>query len=328
MSSNWLTKLNNRQLHRLAVYIGTPCSGTKPCRLRQVEHAIQGALQLDDGQNRSGTGRAARSQPLSIVSIDVGIRNLAYCHLSTYLSTINVENEPVNIDAWTRMSIEEHDAAKTDEIEKISRAGPPPALSTIRADKESYEPAVYAMRAYSFIKRIIESHQPTHVLIERQRFRSAGSAAIQEWTIRVGVFEAMLYAALHTLKAEKHYHCHVIPMSPKQVNRYWLESDWEELSEQPRTRKTASAAKLEKIKCVGQIMDSSKSTADLIFSAEAIATKLAFLSRHERRKSGSGTKPKLDDLSDSFLQGLGWIHWQMNRLRLSALGSSALPLGT
>lgn len=328
MSYEWLTKLNTRQLHRLAAYIGAPCSGTKPTRIGGIAHAINDALQLGASQTRSWAGDEAKNKHMSIVSIDMGVRNLAYCHLSTSLPNIDMASEPVIIDAWTRMSIEQPYANETGEMQHVSHRGPTSALPSTTPEKESYDPSLYAMRAHSFVERIIGFHQPTHILIERQRFRSGGSAAVQEWTIRVGVFEAMLYAALHALKAEKHYDYHVIPMLPKQANRYWLESAGEKRDEEPVSRKTASAAKLEKIECVRRLLTNKENTANLDFSAQAAATKMAFLSLRVRQKTGAGAKPKLDDLSDSFLQGLGWIHWQKNRLRIAALGPSVLNLGT
>ena len=327
MSYEWLTKLNLRQLHRLAAYIGAPCSGTKPARIGGIAHAIDDALQLGARQTRSWVGDEVKKKPLSIISIDMGVRNLAYCHLRTSLPNIDMASEPVIIDDWTRLSIEQPFSSATDEMQRVSHRSSTSALPSNAPEKESYDPSLYARRAYSFVERIIGSHHPTHILIERQRFRSGGSAAVQEWTIRVGVFEAMLYAALHTLKAEKHYDYHVIPMLPKQVNRYWLEPDWDERDEHSASRKTASAVKLEKIECVRRLLNN-EDTACLDFSAQATATKMAFLSLRGRQRSRAGAKPKLDDLSDSFLQGLGWFHWQKTRLRIAALGPSVLNLGT
>ena len=328
MTYEWLTKLNTRQLHRVAAYIGAPCSGTKPTRICGIDHAVKDASQLDVSQNRSWAGSRTKSKPLSIVSIDMGVRNLAYCHLETYLPRTNVANEVVGIDAWMRTSIEQPSTSLSDDLQQPEETTSRLFQHSVKNTTESYDPALYAVRAHDFVTRIIESHQPTHILIERQRFRSGGSAAVQEWTIRVGVFEAMLYAAFHTLKAEKQYAYHLIPMSSKQVNRYWLESDWESRDQQPVTRKTASAVKLEKIECVRRLVAGDGNTTNLDFSAQALAAKEAFLSPSRRHKAAAGTKPKLDDLSDSFLQGLGWIHWQKHRLRIAALGPSALDLGT
>ena len=324
MSQSELAKLNLRQLHRLATYIGAPCSGIKPSRILGVQYAVQQTCQFEELPARS----KLRTQPLSIVSIDMGIRNLAYCHLRGSLSKPDQGTEPVRVDAWTRLSIEEPSSSPGEgdqNVSKITRKTPSPK---IRATKESYEPAIYAARAHAFVKQIVDSHQPTHVLIERQRFRSGGSSAVQEWSIRVGIFEAMLYAAFHTLKAENLYCCQIISILPKRVNRYWLESGSEDVDEEVPVKKTSSAVKLEKIECVQTMLADQEST-NITFSGDAEATKSAFLSRNGRHKSSaSPAKLKLDDLSDSFLQGLGWIHWQNNALRLAALGPSAFELGS
>jgi cruciform cutting endonuclease 1 len=310
---SWLTKLNLRQLHRLAALVGSPCSGTKATRIQEIQNAVNEA--------RWNGGTRTRNKPLSIVSIDMGIRNLAYCHFQTYLNTSGPENEPIKVSAWKRLSMEETDINQIDTEKK-----PLPGSKKTPAVRESYHPAIYARRAHGFVKQMIDSHQPTHVLIERQRFRSGGQAAVQEWTIRVGVFEAMLYAVFATLLAERHYNCQVIPILPKQVNRYWLESHAED--EPKRMKATASAVKMQKIGCVETLLAADGNASNLSVSEDATLTKSAFLSiSAKQRTRGSGATLKLDDLSDSFLQGLAWIHWQNNRLRVDAKGAKAFGLG-
>ncbi|KZZ87121.1 Mitochondrial resolvase Ydc2, catalytic [Ascosphaera apis ARSEF 7405] len=98
-------------------------------------------------------------------------------------------------------------------------------ISIQQPDKESFSPALYARHAYSLLTSLITKYNPTHILLERQRFRSAGSSSVQEWTIRVGMFEAMLYAVLHTLRRErgdKLTQIHVEGVDPKKVARYWM----------------------------------------------------------------------------------------------------------
>ena len=53
-----------------------------------------------------------------------------------------------------------------------------------------------AQIALNFIQTHILPQNPTHILIERQRFRSSSSPAILDWTIRVNTLEAMIYAIL------------------------------------------------------------------------------------------------------------------------------------
>ena len=76
----------------------------------------------------------------------------------------------------------------------------------VDADAESgtepdpFSPASLARVTTALVRDALLPLRPTHVLIERQRFRSAGHAAVQEWTLRVNTLEAMLHAALRTVR--------------------------------------------------------------------------------------------------------------------------------
>ncbi|KAJ5610406.1 hypothetical protein N7510_007125 [Penicillium lagena] len=285
--ASWLTFLKAAQLQRIARATGIQSSGTKGDLIRRIETELQ--LQFPVQQNsqtsacistsastlvssRHGNGDSgsggytgntsnshSRSSPReqwSILSIDMGIQNLAFAHLRIPKSSS--EEGPgatpamPELTAWRRLAVSEFaglDLARS--VELGGRSTPTPALekdspppedptspSPPKKGKQNppaptaipFSPPLYASHAYTLITSLLSVYRPTHILIERQRFRSGGSSAVQEWTLRVGVFEGMLYAILHALRQERGGDfagvC-VRGVEPKRVVRYWLDSDSE-----------------------------------------------------------------------------------------------------
>ncbi|RMZ86087.1 hypothetical protein DV737_g100, partial [Chaetothyriales sp. CBS 132003] len=173
---------------------------TRAARIGAIEQALQNAAALSATSN-------GRNGGLRIVSIDMGIRNLAYSTLQARVPrAFSASPDTIQISAWQRIEVGNASSGAA-----FSHPKEPAASAPTNMAKETFEPYEYAKYAYSFIKGIVDEHNPTHVLIERQRFRSGGGAAVQEWTIRVGVFEAMLYATLRTLAEQYYCNCIVIP---------------------------------------------------------------------------------------------------------------------
>lgn len=327
---NWLKSLKSDELKKLAVAYGTPCSGTKDVLSRGLVDVLYGVA-----DSRSPP---INDQDLSIVSIDMGIRNLAYCHLrftpSTEGQAGTERRRKIGIDTWRRMDVstgavhglgpEKGTSAKgkaTLELEGEQEGSTTPL-------KESFDPTAYAERAYALVSRILDEHRPTHVLIERQRFRSGGGPAVQEWTLRVGMFEFMLYSTLHTLKAQGVHSSVVVPVLPPMVNRYWI-SEIEKGGNKTDVKPTSAAMKRYKINHVKAVLESREAVGRrLDFSSQASDLASAFLSKVNggQRTSASKSIPKLDDLSDCLLQGLAWVAWHENRQRLRAmLESGRIP---
>lgn len=321
-----LKTLKNEQLKQLAVACGTPCSGTKDSLSRGLAEAIY-------GKDNAWAGPTADSE-LSIVSIDMGIRNLAYCHVRTRLSRGVKKPQSIQVDAWRRLNVStgavhgikagvigSTSARLASEANQEEGEPPPGAL------KESFDPTLYAERAYELISRLLEEHRPTHILIERQRFRSGGGPAVQEWTLRVGMFEFMLYATLHTLKAKGEHNGTVVPVLPPMVNRYWI-SQIERYEPKADVKPTSAALKKYKIDHVKTILEGNQSIGrQLGFTEQASGLASDFLTKVKggRQNSRTGSITKLDDLSDCFLQVLGWIAWQEHRQSLrSALKNGSI----
>ena len=308
MQRPWVERLKLAELHRLAASLGSPSSGNKTVRISSIRNSLQQATQRSENE---------APEILSIISIDMGIRNLAYCHITSPVPKHLLASHPLNmrLETWQRVSIGKAplpSSTKSATYKKKTVALQP---STITTEKESFEPIDYAAYAYTFLRRIIDQHKPTHVLIERQRFRSGGQAAVQEWTIRIGVFEGMLYAVLRTLAEQKSHECRVVPILPVQVNRYWLAHPSEASVKNPEDKIQAKAMKQHKIKLVGKLLeeDVTQST-QMLLSTTALQTKDAFLARLNGVKSCEKDHEfrKLDDLSDCLLQGVAWLNWQRN----------------
>ncbi|KAJ5938753.1 hypothetical protein N7466_001887 [Penicillium verhagenii] len=272
----WLPSLKSTQLQRIARATGIQSSGTKGVLLERIQSELRNyhfqaqaqAQAQAQSLSLSPTQKSQTRKPWRILSIDMGIRNLAFafmtvdCPLSKPAiqpGTMKGDDEaqiPLQIQpsipklrAWKRLSVSDGLLDLIDLTSPPQSSSPSsssnPDLSCITSDKEveaekqtdkdkdkekeSYSPDKYASNAYTLITTLLSTYNPTHILIERQRFRSGGSSVVQEWTLRVGVFEGMLYAILHTLCMERgipdsaQAGVLVEGVEPKRVVGYWDE---------------------------------------------------------------------------------------------------------
>ena len=323
----WLETLTLNKLSRLATAIGAPCSGTKPARIDGINRAISSA-------DLAGT----KAESLSLLSIDMGIRNLAFAHITAPLRIEKNLLAPVQygkptLQAWRRIAVSHSSSGAGQPIADPSQSSPAgrrtnkTLADSMTLPKESFEPVDYAKHAYQLVKYLLQTYQPNQILIERQRFRSGGGSAVQEWTIRVGVFEGMLYAVLRTLMEIEKMKLLLDPMQPTQVNRFWLQHRLfpQSPSKIKLTGRDIKKAKVDTVlKLLGDRSTNIHVTAhlepfiaDFISSAKSPAT--------GRRIVGEKIS-KLDDLADSILQGLAFISWQNNRERIKALGRDAIDI--
>jgi len=232
------------------------------------------------------------STPHRILSIDMGIRNLALCLLH-----IPSASQIPEITDWDRITVSQ----KPDSLA--------PSVS------ESFEPIDYAAKAYMLMKYSLEKYNPHTILIERQRHRSGGGVAVQEWTVRVNMLESMFHAVLHTIAQQNQHDFMVHSVSPRKVTQLWVGGVKEKMSaRETKNAKIAAAERIisgfdMKVLFSGQAKD----IAEGYISASSVYKNYLRKSNQEGRKSGSVGVKKFDDLADSMLQGLGWWKWHVNR---------------
>lgn len=300
---------------------------------------------------------------LRILSLDMGIRNLAFACLRAPDSRF-LRPELI---AWHRLAVEDIESLNLGSkvpsnlhslqynLDPTNSPGEPPSTSSaqspspikIQDPKETtFSPFLYAQTAYKLITTLLEHYSPTHVLIERQRFRSGSSSAVLEWTLRVGVLEGMLYAVLRTLCEERGSlrGLEVCGVEPRRVVRYWSVGDdlarrSPEGGGKAKKRVTAREVKQGKIDLVGGWLDgalgggSGDGGEKIIIPHDATATRemaSAYLrkwrgeARGKKKDLNGGGIGKLDDLADCLLQGVTWLEWQVMRERLLREGVGAI----
>ncbi|KAJ9612605.1 hypothetical protein H2200_004202 [Cladophialophora chaetospira] len=304
----WLEKLTIAKLHRLAVELGAPCSGTKAARIEGIRHATTNIASIH--------GR--ESPNLSLLSIDMGIKNLAFAHITAPLRHVPdspgyPQYEIPTLQDWRRLAVSDAigrpDAIPISVRSHTSQDALAEVItSKTSKGKESFDTVDYAKHAYTLINYMLKTYRPNHILIERQRFRSGGGSAVQEWSIRVGVFEGMLYSVLRTLTEERNLQLGVEPMQPPRVNRYWLEND-ADLSVRAPTRLAGRDVKKAKIGLVGDMLGEPNARIRVAGQLHSFATD--FVSNCKKvsksKRGAPASIPKLDDLADSLLQGLAWV---------------------
>ncbi|KAK4141149.1 mitochondrial resolvase Ydc2 [Dichotomopilus funicola] len=243
-----------------------------------------------------------------------------------------------------------------------SKRKPEPSTSTSTA----FTPTTLASTTATLVQTVLLPLRPTHILIERQRFRTGGASAVLEWTVRVNQLEAMLHAAF----AMANFHAHateieidmaeggkgkrngvdgggkvvVESVTPKVVAGYLFPSagakDEDGLVEGKKRKKKATSGaaaaykllKKEKVNMLSEFLatENDGGGAGLVKADGKQAKEVVglFLEAVERKRVGKRRAKrkegeeenyavedmvsKMDDLSDSVLQGMVWLQWQRN----------------
>lgn len=310
-------------LKALAFRCGLLSSGTKPILIARLHDEITSVPPIS----------ATRSR---VLSIDMGIRNLAYCILDVPPKTelkgsakASVTERIPTIHEWRRLA--------------VSSAPIHDLTSSLPLVKEAFDPATLSKAAYTLLRERLLPEDPTHILIERQRFRSMGSKHILEWTIRVNMFESILYAVLCTLKSEGVWSGQVVSVTPGKVGPFWLGEEDDPLLKDEgagnghrKERKSKSA----KVKNKGMKIDLVRrwlEAGDVVGLGNEDVEGMArqYMEKWDRapggrkailieKEKGQEQMGKLDDLADSLLQGMAWIQWEENKRLALKHGVEAL----
>ncbi|KAF2035433.1 ribonuclease H-like protein [Setomelanomma holmii] len=221
-----------KALQALLTRIGSAAFGTKDVLQARFARDVtrQHIPTLSSAKSRSALD--SHAQKCRIISIDMGIKNLAFCDVEVDYLKGDTMQPRMNIIRWDKLDLV--DATKK------SRQQQPDSPSSKETRKEAdeemdpYSLSVLSQTAHSFLRKSILAVSPDIILIERQRWRSASSAAIQQWTVRVNTLEAMLWAILSALNVEQSKNStgttgvtatnqyEVFGVDPKRVGQYWL----------------------------------------------------------------------------------------------------------
>ncbi|KAF3011243.1 hypothetical protein E8E13_011651 [Curvularia kusanoi] len=228
------TAVTSKALRALLTRIGSASSGTKSTLIARFQRDIQRSGLYDRQCGRKEEYASTQHRKLRVVSIDMGIKNLAFCdaEVSHSLDSKHGFDAHMHVLRWKKLDLMSHsdaDSARFNVQDSGAVAG--------AADEEGerFSPSVLSKTAYNLVVKEVLSARPDIVLIEKQRWRSGGGSAVQQWTVRVNTLEAMLWAVLETVKqtrlslhgqapaaAVREYGYRVYAVDPKRVGQYWL----------------------------------------------------------------------------------------------------------
>lgn len=227
--------ITSKALQILLTRIGSASSGAKATLRERFLRDVERSRLQNCHANWNARGIAARSRTLRIISIDMGIKNLAFCDAKISYPTGSELQATMEVLRWKKFDLVQQSQDLRARL---------PSLNSVKKgsaredeDVDPYSLSVLSETAYRLIKHTILSDAPDIVLIEKQRWRSGGGSAIQQWTVRVNTLEGMLWAVLATLRAERVYMTpqereiqaytkkdfEVYAVDPKRVGTYWLQ---------------------------------------------------------------------------------------------------------
>lgn len=314
------------QLKALAFKCGISTSGTKGVLTQRLHDEI------------TSTAYHAAPKQIRILSIDMGIRNLAYCILDVPSKLLEPsmkfpgDLQLPKIQSWHRLAVSSPPETIDPDITKI-------------AAKESFSPSTLSDTAYKLLRRTLLLQNPTHILIERQRFRSMGSRHILEWTVRVNMFESIIYAILCTLKNEGLWDGEVVGVLPGKVGPFWVgEDEAGRLSTETDVKghkvyRKVRNSKSAKIRNKGLKIDLVREWLEAgdvveLGNEDVQGRAKQYTQKWDRLPGGRKVVKKgeimeeevgkLDDLADCLLQGMVWIMWEKNKRVALERGVEAL----
>jgi cruciform cutting endonuclease 1 len=265
------------QLSRLLVNLGIKSTGRKDELLERIDDIIT--------KTRTQLEKGAGLQKQRVLSVDMGIKNLAICAADVRFPSISRGQKRVvdmNVMNWQRIDLINDGLSKRDSAD------------------DPYSPSNLSKTAYSLITNTFLPLKPTHILIERQRFRTSGAPAIQEWTVRVNMLESMIWAILRSLREQSKSPIYDIEsMSPARIAKFWV-------PDEKKVEKSVKVALVDKW-LKGQ------------YGPEGVALTIKDGIRDVFEKGKKSEKGKRDDLADSLLQAVAWAAWNGHRRAVAAM---------
>jgi cruciform cutting endonuclease 1 len=313
------------ELRQLALSCGLLQSGTKNILRDRIREAARNHKPLKD---------AAR-----VLSIDLGVRNLAFSLLTLPASTSYVHHNNENITRKRGSSPKKKEESIEASLfhvhawQRLALMNKPSIVNELAdgAPEDDFSPSGMSQATLRLVHELLLPLRPTHIIIERQRFRSGGASTVFEWTLRVNMLEGMLHAIFATLKQTGDWAGDVVPISilPQHINRFLVPTEARTAKDEQEDAGTGSRQRVdmkkEKINLLSGWLGNQ--TVVNLASDEAKDTAAQFMARWERKNSrqkGKEKKPstkedptmastmpkKLDDLADCLLQGVAWLQWQ------------------
>ncbi|KAK4204690.1 putative cruciform cutting endonuclease [Triangularia verruculosa] len=306
-------KITVAHLQALCLSTGLPQAGSKSVIQQTLRQAAQSVQHIPD---------SAR-----ILSIDLGIKNFAFSLLTpapspskkTPIPAPSVTETqpqallpPVNLHHWNHLDL----------TTPLFSLPPQDGSTSPGPEPIEFNPSSLSSLTYSLISTYLLPLKPTHILIERQRFRTGNASNIFEWTIRVNTLEAMLHASFATLKGLDLFKGTVISISPKTLARYLFPNTKSDDPE-PETGKRKilnpyNLLKTNKVSMLGdwlqqgQLIKPKEQAADMARTFLQAWQAKGIRGKKKEIEGILGQGVKLDDLSDSVLQGMVWLQWQRN----------------
>ncbi|KAG7285424.1 hypothetical protein NEMBOFW57_010051 [Staphylotrichum longicolle] len=318
MTTQPLLKESAATLKALCASCGLPKTGAKRVLLDRLRHAARHFHPIPS------TAR--------ILSIDLGLKNFAFSLLTPVkppkhpaaASNNSPITFPVHLHAWQRLDLTLPSGSQPANITTTSKKPTKPSKSSLttpppppppsppedatQRTTDPFSPTALSQLTLNLIRTHLLPLRPTHVLIERQRFRTGGAAAIFEWTLRVNTLEAMLHAAFAALN-----HHHGGGGAGNGIGTV--------------SRTAYKMLKKEKVELLGRFLKEDVPMVVVPEKGEANEMVRLFLGglEEKEKKGGRGGRrkaegkkevdelmTKMDDLSDAVLQGMVWLQWQRN----------------
>jgi cruciform cutting endonuclease 1 len=311
-----MTKLLTKDLRLLLRRLGASTTGTKPILESRLSTTLQTPKLPEPTDRRSST---------RVLSLDLGLRNLAFCLTDIRLTPTTGSSHRAGIDVldWQRLVLAGPDATIRPSPIAAAQTEAGAAEAAPLDAKEDFSPARIAGLAATLVRETLLPARPDVVLLERQRWRSGGGAAVLEWTLRVNMLEQAIWACLECARrdegAGRGFEVH--PVVPARVAQFWCPEVDREGKGGAKLIKKLKIELLEgwckrlggtgaaEVGIEGEEMD-------LSFRGDGEKMRKVFLESGKRasRKEKDGDRlVKRDDVADCLLQALAWTRWETNR---------------